>query len=454
MSLNQSRFTIINADLVLSTDKEQSNVIDIRNNIVEIVFYESINKPFIDARIVVLDDFGLRNDLSTSGTERLNIVVADGNEPLQSVIEKTFFFSKVNDVEKTNERSELLSIDLVEEHVFLNAIKSISRSYESTLEEAISDIAARDLGKTVVETEFFQNSAQGERKFVIPYMSPLEAIGWLKDRMTTRTGSPSYLCADLYSPFLYFESLDNLLQEEPINIKLPLRFTDASASADDEMEGLKIYYQIKNFQEVDADDMLSLYEEGAIGSGYTNIDASTGQAFSSHVTIREVLEDFYTVGIMPRSSHQTVFDPSLSIDGRPSDEYDALNIHQVTSSKTYGQFKSYHDEQPVIEGLNVSESRLKVKNKIIRQVLRKNVIDIEMNGALFLESRISPGRRMRILFLNSNTRGDSKDLSKTIDVKKSGDYLLTNTFHRMSNDNHRITARLVKLGDLPSDFVL
>lgn len=454
MSLNQSRFNIINADLILSTDKEQANVIDIRNNIVEIVFYESLNKPFIDARIVVLDDFGLRNDLSTSGTERLNIVVADGNEPLQGVIQKTFFFSKVNDVEKTNERSELLSIDLVEEHVFLNAIKSISRSYESTLEEAISDIAARDLGKTVVETEFFENSAQGERKFVIPYMSPLEAISWLKDRMTTRTGSPSYLCADLYSQFLYFESLDNLLQEEPINIKLPLRFTDASASADDEMEGLKIYYQIKNFQEVDADDMLSLYEEGAIGSGYTNIDAGTGQAFSSHVTIREVLEDFYTVGVMPRSSHQTVFDPSLSIDGRPSDEYDALNIHQVTSSKTYGQFKSYHDEQPVIEGLNISESRLKIKNKIIRQVLRKNVIDIEMNGALFLEKRISPGRRMRVLFLNSNTKADSKDLSKSIDVKKSGDYLLTNTFHRMSSDNHRISARLIKLGDLPSDFAL
>ena len=367
---------------------------------------------------------------------------------------KTFFFSKINDVEKNNERSEILSVDLVEDHVYVNAMKSISRSYESTLEDAIVDVAARDLGKTVIKSSYFERSAQGERKFIVPYMSPLETINWLQTRITTRTAAPSFLSGDLYSPYLYLTSLDKLLQEEPINKKLPLRFNDATASGDNEMEGLRIYFEIKNFEEVDADDMLSLYEEGGIGSAYTNIDAGTGQSFSSHITVREILEDFYTSGVMSRSENQSIFDPSLTIGGKPSDEYDAINIHQVTSSKTYNQFKSYHDEEPQIIGNVLSESRLKIKNKVIRQILRKNVIDVEMNGALFLEKRISPGRRLRTIFLNPNTKSDLKDVSKSIDMKKSGDYLLTNTFHRMSNDNHRVTARLIKLGDLPSDFAL
>lgn len=454
MSVNQSRYTIVNADLILSGDKELSNVIDIRNNIVELSFYESLHKSYIDCRIVMVDDFGLRNDLSTSGTERLSIVVADGNDPHTGVIEKTFFFSKVNDVVKNNERSEILSIDLVEDHVYVNAMKSISRSYESSLEDAILDIAERDLGKSVIKTSYFEKSSQGERKFIVPYLSPLEAISWLKDRMTTKTGSPSFLSGDLYSPYLYMTSLDLLLQEDPINLKLPLRYNDATMSANTEQETLRIYYEVNSFEEVDADDMLSLYEEGAIGSGYTNIDASSGQAYSSHITVREILEDFYSVGVMPDAANQTIFDPLLSIGGKPSDEYDALNIHQVTSSKTYNQFKSYHDEEPQLSGNTLTESRLKIKNKVIRQILRKNVIDIEMNGALFLEKRVSPGRRLRCLFLNPNSSGDVKDLSKSIDLKKSGDYLLTNTFHRMVDDNHRVTARLIKLGDLPSDFQL
>ena len=239
-----------------------------------------------------------------------------------------------------------------------------------------------------------------------------------------------------------------------MNKKLPLRYTDATQSGEDEQEGLRIYYEINDFKEVDAEDQLALYEMGAVGSSYTNIDAGTGQTFTSHVTVRDILDDFYTSGIINKATTQSMFDPSLTIGGRPSDEYDAININQVTSSNTYNQFKSYHDESLVLEGDNLSQERLKVKSKIIRHILQKNVIDISMNGSLFFERRISPGRRLRILFLSPNAQGDLTDLSKTVDMKKSGDYLLTNTQHRMMGDNHRVSARLVKLGDLPSDFSL
>ena len=150
MSLNQSRFTIINADVILSSDTQEANIIDIRNNILELTLFEALTKAYCDAKIVMIDDFGFRTDLSVQGTERINLVVADGNDPLKGVIRKTFFISKINDAERVNERSEVLSIDLVEEHVYVNAMKQISRSYESTLEEAIKDISNRDLAKTVV----------------------------------------------------------------------------------------------------------------------------------------------------------------------------------------------------------------------------------------------------------------------------------------------------------------
>ena len=94
--LNQSRFTILNADVILSSDTDESNIIDIRNNILELTFFEALTKSYCDARLVMIDDFGFRNDLSIQGTERINLVIADGNDPLQGVINKVFFFLVLN----------------------------------------------------------------------------------------------------------------------------------------------------------------------------------------------------------------------------------------------------------------------------------------------------------------------------------------------------------------------
>lgn len=451
--LNQSRFTIINADLILSSTGE-NQVIDIRESIIQLQFFEHLNKPFVDAGVILIDDFGLRSSLSTSGTERLFLVIANGEDPNAPVIQKTFFFSSIKDVQKGNDRAEILSLDLVEEHVYVDAIKSISRSYETTLENACIGIAQQDLKKTIVKTSYFDGSAQGERKVVVPYMSPLEAIRWLNDRMTTKTGSPIYISGDLYSPYLYMRSLDRLLQDEPINKKLPLRYTDATGCVSDENEGLKVYYEIKRFKEMGADNALALYEDGAIGSLYSNIDASTGQAYSSHISIRDILNDFYVNGLIEDNAVQSIFDPTLEIDGKFSDEYNSLNIHQVTSTNTYNQFKSYHDETQLIEDQDLFESRLKAKNKVIRQILKKNKITIEMSGSLFFEQKISPGKRLRVIFLSPNIQGDIKDVNTTVDSRKSGDYLLMAIGHTMLQEKHNVSCELIKLSDLPSDFTL
>jgi len=284
-------------------------------------------------------------------------------------------------------------------------------------------------------------------------MSPMETMSWLKDRMTTKTGSPIYIHGDLYSNELYMSGLDKLLQEDVVNEKLPLRYGDALMGATGQQELLRDFYEINGFREVDIEDSLALYEEGAIGSFYSNIDAGTGQAYGTHITVRDILQDFYTNGLISDATTQSIFDQSLEIDGRPSDEYNSLHIHQVTSSGTYNQFQSYHDEALLIEGNTLFESRLKIKNKVIRQILKKNTIDIEIGGDLFFERKLGPSRKLRLLFLNPDTN-NIKDAAESLDLRKSGDYLLTNVAHTMFEEEHKVSARLIKLGDLPSDFTL
>lgn len=454
MAQNQSQFGILEASIILSSVKNEDKVVDVRGNIIELNFYENLYKPYVDASIVLIDDFGLKDALAIQGTERIKLVLGDAENPETPTVVKYFFFSKINDIRRMNERSEILSINLVEEHLYIDSIKQFSRSYTDDLENIVSTISENELGKSVAKV-FFEGSVQGIRKVLVPYMSPLEAMHWIKDRATTRTGAPLFLYGSLYTDNLIFSDLDNLLKQPVINNKLPLRYTAAIASVSQEEEMLRPYYEIISFKEVGSENSQALYENGAIGSYYANIDAGTGSLTGSHISIRDIIDEFYTNELISPDTTQSLFDPSLEIDGKLSDEYNSLHIHQVFSSNTYNQFKSYHDETSLLDTNNtLIESKLKVKNKIIRTIIKKNLLDIGMNGSLFFKGKVTVGRKLRVLFLSSNVEGDQSDPIRQIDKRKSGDYMILAINHKMVDQKHTAILRMTKLGELPKDIQL
>ena len=454
MAQNQSQFSILEASILSSSVQNEDQLVDVSNNIVEVNLYENLYKPYIDCSIVLIDDFGLKNALGLQGTERLQLVLGDAENPETPVVVKVFFFAKINDTKRMNERAELLSISMVEEHVYVDAIKQFSRSYTGQFEDIIESISEKELGKVIIK-DSFEPSVQGPRKIIVPYLSPLEAIQWLRDRATTRTGSPIFLYSSLYSDGLIMSSLDGLLKRNVINEKLPLRYSSSIASVDDEQDQLRPYYEIISFKEIDAENSLALYENGAIGSYYASIDAGTGTISGDHISVRDILDEFYTNKLISDDTNQSIFDPSLIIDGKLSDEYNSMHIHQVVSSNTYNQFKGYHDETSLLGNENnLIESRLKAKNKVIRTFLKKNIIDIGMNGSLFFLGKVTVGRKLRVLFLNSDVSGDEKSALDQIDKRKSGDYTILAIKHKLVNQKHTSILRLTKLGELPKDFNL
>lgn len=447
-------FTVIRAEIILTSSESPVQRIDIRNNIVEVKFYENLFKPYVDARIKMLDDFGFRSMLSLQGTERIVITVGSSENLMEPLFEKVFFISSVIDAKKVNERSEALSLELVEEHVYVNALKQISRSFTKNIEGIVTDICKGDLGKKVVKG-FFQGSAQGVRKVIVPYLKPLEAINWLMNRATTKTGSPLFLSGDLFSDYLYLSDLDTLMSQEVINEDLPYRFSTATKSAQEESLMLGPYYDITGFEETGTDNSLQLFESGAVGSFHSSIDAGTGLSSGKHLSVRDVLTELKLSGIVDENTTQSVFDPSLMIDGKVSDEYNSKHIHQVTSSNTYNQFQSYHDEATLLDANNnIFESKLKMKNKMIRHILKKNVIDVGLDGISLFKGKISVGRRVRILFLNADVSSDKENAVDQIDRKRSGDYLILATSHHLIQENHFSSMRVAKFSDLPKNFKL
>jgi len=453
-----AEFAIIDATVILNRVDGTSLQVDISSQIMEFEVFEHLSKPYLDARLVFIDDFGFRDTLSVQGSEQIIITVGDPEEPDKPLFTKAFFFAKVNDTAKMNERAELLSVSLIEDHVLISAVKQFSRSYRGTFEDMISEIALSELfqgTKRKVSKGKFEGTAQGTRKVIVPYMSPLEAIQWIKDRATTRSGGPIYLKSSLFTNDLTLSDFDSLMREEAVNIKTPMRYSQASASVDQSEDRLRPYFEIISYSEKDNSDMLRLYEDGAVGSFYSTIDAGKGTILGDHISVRDIVDEMYTLNILSADQSQSVFDPALLIGDKLSDEYDSLNIFQVTSSGTYNQFESYHDEAQLLDANNnIVESKLKIKNKIIRMIMTKNVLDIGIDGKVLLEGQIESGSKLRLLFLSPDVAGDDKDQSEQIDRRKSGDYMILAVNHRFLDTGHSAVLRLTKLGELPKDFTL
>jgi len=151
----------------ITADRFSGRKIYIQNNIVEVVLYESLEKPYITGQIVVVDDAAIFDTMGFSGTERLfiditseypdsgstlknkglnpdNVTNSTGRSFIMSSIEKT-----VKDITSATGSSSTYLITLIEEHAILNKAIKISRTVQNDLVEEITKLCAKDLKKDV-----------------------------------------------------------------------------------------------------------------------------------------------------------------------------------------------------------------------------------------------------------------------------------------------------------------
>lgn len=187
---------------------------------------------------------------------------------------------------------------------------------------------------------------------------------------------------------------------------------------------------------------LKLVQEGAVSANYSNTNLNTGQIFSQHHTIRNQLSKLREQEVI--GENQNVFDPSFRIGEMFVDLYQPKMYHTVTSSGTYGRYKSYHDEY------DATKFKKKVESRAIVNHLYKNMINVTVEGAGFIISKASVGDIVNLKVVNDNTEislfGNEDDL---IDKTKSGDFIIHKTRHTFSGTQHTVSMNVCKLERLP-----
>ena len=427
---------------------------ELKQMVIEVNFFEDLEKPYITGQIAILDDAGIFDEIKLKGTEELTMTI---EIPELEGIEVKYKFNVVSIVQvvKVGERSEIYHLNLISPHAYRDQAIKISRSYSGKLEDVCEAVLKNHLDvRTDRNYMGGEPSRQEPVTILTPYITPLETVDWLIDRATTSIGAPFYAYCTLYDQQLNegkdvmrIGNLEYMFNKEVWNADQPLLYSQSRASETGGASLDKQKFQVKNLLMENMQDTLKMIQEGALGANLSSYDVFSSQRFTRRYDITKLLEKMKAYGMMSEGE-QNVFDDqqTLTIENETKtlDKFDSRYINIVTSYGTYGYRNSYHDVFDESEALN------KLRHYAVKSMFNKNMMDLKFPGVSFWQtlsegaSGVTVGDLVKINFKNTNVEdaGDeefNKDLSGTFLVHK-----VRNAFY---STTHEVVASVTKVAD-------
>ena len=432
----------------ITSERVPSLNLDVRSLIVELVFYENLDKPYLTGVVAISDDSGLFDSVNFSGTERLHIQMLSElseSEEEDIVMDRVFIMSSIiNTVKSSNSgQSALYTISLIDEHAVISKSRTVSRSIKDELDKEIIKLCQNECGKNV-DLSYANPTVQNNFKGVIPYMNPLEAATWLTTKATTELGMPFYLYASIHDTNLRLGSLDKMLEQPAWNAKAPFIFSPSNTQKQEEGgDPTSQYFQVQSLKTSNVQNTLKQLGTGAIGSQYTVTDLSSGRQVQQHFSIDALLSKADEAGIIDKSKQNVYNDDyktpdfvEVNIEGQHLHDTNGSVFHQVVSRGVYGDKKSIHDQ------VSPSMFLKKVEALAYKNAVYKNIFDVTVPGPGFIKSGGTVGDKITINILKD---ANDPDEPNQLDALRSGDFIVYNTRHQFRDTRHDVAMTVFKL---------
>ena len=422
-------------DAFITANRFQDKEIEVSSNLYELILYEDLEVAWLTGSVAITDDTGFLNKLEFKGSELLTLRIAGAVENSSPVIDKTFVMYALEKNVRVNDVASVYLFSIIEQHAYINSFKPFSRAYSGPLEKIIQQIVNGELNKTI-DLSYLTKSvtAQGERKYIVPYLTPLEACETLLDRATSDLGSPLFLYSSIHDENTRLGDLDRMLTQDAFNKKVPYIYSQSATQSASSLDPASASTQVSSFDVKKSVDTLLQTEEGLYGSFYTNTDVSTGISYRTRVTLEDTLLGLKQNEIIDPESKQDLYDDLQTIEEKAIKEFDSIYWHQLSSSNLYPDFRSYHDDN------TTSGFALKIKSNLIRQSLLANMVTIVVPGIAFLMSKATVGD-----ILSLNILSPQQNPNEIYDKRWSGDYVVYRTKHVFRETKHTVTCDITRL---------
>lgn len=443
-------------NVTLSTQRNNHSV-NITNVVAEIEIFEHIERAYITGSITFSDNSRVLEIMDFQGTEFVDISLKLYQSPYK--VQRRFVVRELTSVVPSTDTTDVITLSLIDYDSYFNALINVNKMYEGKPGEIINDIL-RDVYGTrkvaqragednildeknwdasseipeaaaaaITKTNSFE--LQSSFRYIVPNLSPLEAIEVIKKRSTGLTGAPFFCWATLADNNFRFFDLYTLVQAPPVNVGDPYIYsTELAQSAGG--GGANISRLISEMTVPQNANTLDLIRNGDVGALYEFMDTTHGLEFNLGYDLQKVLENLLQVGSYP------AVDTRRNFNNKPLSEYRAKRVHKIATANTY------YDARNIYEESSAQKHAAKAVQKSLRNLLGKSMLEITVPGVHMLPQNSSKtiGRNITVV-----STADIEKYNEIFDRKRSGDYMIYAARHKFSQTRYTTGLSLVKIAN-------
>ena len=447
----QQSTPIIIDSVILKSEKLNFSM-DIFPAVADIQVFESILKPYLTGRISFVDAEDVVNRIGYAGDEYIIVSLKRYNSDLPP-LKKKFYLDSILTSKKLQgaNSTELFVFHLTEDTLYESSMVNISKSYRGSVLKIIDSIVLEYINSNFIPLNE-QEELDDDMKVIIPNLSPMDAIMWLKKRALDIDGMP-YL---MYTTFsggrnIYCASLKQMFQEQPFNAGRPFKNYQSSVQYND-FQGtsapiLNDQFQIINYEINETDNLYKLIREGMVGSNFNYYDVVNGENNIIKLNAEKLLAELYDkVGLQDVSLYPYGSTIENSRIGKQSlSEVANLRNFNYPSIKPY---ETGFSNTKSFLGENVNDQYAKrIVALTVLKYLEKHKMNITISGDAFLNNpslSTTVGNKIELEFLMPDQVSSGR---KPIDFKKSGEYLISKAVHNISKDSYTLNLEVCKVKD-------
>jgi len=436
----------------------ENKPVDLAKSIAELNIFESVELPYLTGTCALVDDVRFRDSIGIKGSERLTFTILAKENAVPII--KTFMITGIATNTSVNERTELHTLTLMEEHAYLSSVMKISESYTGNPEQIVINILNSHLGKVLRPNA--RIALQQKMKVNIPYWNPLQATDWLRDRMSSSLGAPYFLYASLRDDLLRLEDLDNMMKKDSWNKDIPYSYSQTSHNSVPDKVGSQRYpsnlrtdyFHVKSYEASQIESTLRLAQGGAIGSEFKTMDLTSSsqtekRRHNSNTTLNNFIESIETGANLNSSIG---YDSQLQFSLGNSSLKNIGDLNSKVFSEVVASRKFYDTDgvTPIAgyadEYQQEALYKLKIKSAALRAILLNNVFEISVPGQPYLSKDIGVGSNISLNYALAS-QSDGSILAGDVDKNKSGKFLVYRTRHKFTEGMYDLKMDIVKLTD-------
>ena len=420
---------------------ERLNVdVELREVVQDVEIFEHLQKPYMTGFIFLVDNENMFQEADIIGGERITITLKSLRPDTES-ISNTFYISKILNTDKINDNIQTVSIHLIEDIGYVANALNVNRYYSGKATKVLRNIASEFLDRELLSSE----SDKQKMNVIVPNLNPIEAMDWIRSRITNRDGYPFYLYSTLVGNELQLNDLGTLLQQPVINSDVTYKYSSKATKTDDQDVKRRTIFSHEFIGATE--DLYKVIRKGLIGSKYEYID--TIEDKQKHFDF-DVLKDFLLpavdTGAIQANQPNFSFSDEYKVKGKSLNKIPSRTITQVGGSGAYREVESGAYPLTYRETIDEAEYKLEIISRAMDNMIKKNPLSLLTDGIDFLDGdkHHTIGNNIRVEFEASKP---DRDGEKSIDAKKSGDYLIFATRHMFKQERYDVALTCIKLGN-------